>query len=220
MEAVALTTTDGVRLAGAWHPVVDPHGFALLLHMMPATKESYDALAGALAARDVASLAFDQRGHGESAGGPRGYEAFTDAEQQAKRHDVAAALAWLAARGMTEERLVLVGASIGANLALETLAAHPAVPAAVLLSPGHIYRGIETEPLARRVRVSQAVLLAAGGDDDAYATQTVVQLASILGERATVHTFASAGHGTMLLERVPGFLDAVVDWMVVRVTHS
>lgn len=215
-QDVQLVTRDGVRLVGHWYPVDAPKGWALLLHMMPATKESYGTLAAALREQGIASLAIDFRGHGASQGGPAGYEQFTDTEQQAKREDVAAALAWLAMQGMVESKAVLVGSSIGANLALEALAERSAIPAAVLLSPGFEYRGIATEPLAARVASTQRVFLAAGGAEDASSTDTVRALASILGDRATVRTFPNAGHGTTMFERESTLVNDVVQWVLQR----
>jgi len=215
--SITLTTSDNVRIAADWYSVAQPKGWALLLHMMPATKESYVGLAEALHARGIASLAIDFRGHGASHGGPNGYTRFSDAEQQAKRLDVEAAIAWLRTQGMTEPRVVLVGASIGANLALQHLADHPTIPAVVLLSPGLEYRGVRTEPLAARVESGQRVLLAAGGTDDDYSTATVQRLAKMLGDRATVRTFASAGHGTTMFAREPQFLIEAADWIAQRI---
>ncbi|MBI4450292.1 alpha/beta fold hydrolase [Candidatus Uhrbacteria bacterium] len=214
-----MTTSDGVRIAGHWYPVTKQKGWALLLHMMPAAKESYGQLAEELERRDIASLAIDFRGHGESQGGQAGYVRFSDAEHQMKIHDVAAAVDWLREQGARDAATVLVGASIGANLALQYLADHGAIPAAVLLSPGLDYRGVKTEPLARRVASSQRVLLAAGGEDDDYSTETVRALAMIMGDRATTRKFANAGHGTTMFQREPTLLIDVADWIAVQVNR-
>jgi alpha-beta hydrolase superfamily lysophospholipase len=205
--------------------------------MMPATKESYVKLAEELQRRGVASLAIDFRGHGESDGGPNGYEQFTDVEQQAKRRDVHAATRWMyrtvaridsfqdLAKSVAPEvndsqlfqgRFVIVGASIGANLAFDSFVnGEFGLRYAVLLSPGINYHGIVTEPTAERVAAVsyQSALLAAGGADDAYSTASVQKLAKILGDRATVRTFAQAGHGTTMFEREPIFLTEVADWI-------
>ncbi|MDP3770992.1 MAG: alpha/beta fold hydrolase [bacterium] len=210
---VTLTTSDSVRIAGHWYPVAKPRGWALLLHMMPAAKESYGQLAEELERRGIASLAIDFRGHGESQGGQAGYVRFSDAEQQMKIHDVEAAIGWLREQGARDEVVVLVGASIGANLALQYLADHVAIPAAVLLSPGLDYRGVKTESLARRVVPTQRVFLAAGGEDDDYSTETVRTLGAILGDRATLRIFANAGHGTAMFKREPALLMEVADWV-------
>ncbi|MDO8598604.1 MAG: alpha/beta fold hydrolase [bacterium] len=229
-EVVSITTADDVQISGHWYPAAEPVGWVLLLHMMPATKESYVALAETLQQRGIASLVIDFRGHGESQGGPKGYERFTDAEQQAKIRDVEAAYGWLADHvpssgnpyDTLNPKLVLVGASIGANLALQFARDNPTIAGSVLLSPGLDYRGIQTAAFARTLLDQQArntdlpkmsMLLAAGGADDDYSTETIRQLAAILGSRATVRTFASAGHGTTMFDREPKFLTEVVSWI-------
>ncbi len=213
MERIALETSDGVRLVGSFEPVAEARGAALLLHMMPATKESWAPLQRLLAEKRIASLAIDLRGHGESLGGPEGFRAFTDAEHQASRADVAAAADWLRERtGLGVGRLALVGASIGANLALEYAAAHPAVPAVVALSPGLVYHGIAAMPAANGLARPQRVILAAS-DDDAYSADSVLKLAERTLAKAEVIRFAAAGHGTAMFEADPTLLGRVADWL-------
>ncbi|MDO8462837.1 MAG: alpha/beta fold hydrolase [bacterium] len=217
MEHITLTTADGKHLAADWYSVDAPRGWVLLLHMMPATKESYRELAAELQRVGIASLAFDQRGHGASTGGPDGYASFSNAEQQEKREDVRAAIAFLHERGMTSEHLVVVGASIGANLALDALTGDLAIPAAVLLSPGHIYHGISADALAGAVAPHQRVYLVAGGANDAYSTETIAALGETLADRATVRVLDDASHGTEMFNRDAALLPDVVAWIAAQV---
>jgi alpha-beta hydrolase superfamily lysophospholipase len=256
-ENVLITTDDDVRIAGHFYPVAQPKGWALLLHMMPATKESYAPLATVLQDRGIASLAIDFRGHGESEGGPEGYQRFSDAEQQAKIRDVEAAHRWLQLRGQAQlatktangmdllltppehitTRLVVVGASIGANLALQKFVEHPATAGAVLLSPGLEYHGIRTEPLARELesvlrlrngRSSRVLLVAGGTERDEYSTRTVEVLGAILGSRAVTEVAGKlgesrsvrvgVGHGTAVLEDSSEYLQFVADWITQTAT--
>ncbi|MBI4457918.1 alpha/beta fold hydrolase, partial [Candidatus Uhrbacteria bacterium] len=166
MPTVAFTTSDGVTIAGSLF--IGPAGgpAALLLHMMPKTKESWAPLAEALVGAGFGSvLAIDLRGHGESLrqGDRRlDYKNFSDAEHQAKMLDVEAAVEWLMKeRGARLDRAVIVGASIGANLAIRFAADHPEVPAVAALSPGLDYRGVTTADAVARLRPKQAFFLAA-----------------------------------------------------------
>ena len=213
-EPVILQTSDGVRLAGAYHAADQLRGQALLLHMMPATKESWSAFASRLSARGIASLAIDLRGHGASDGGPEGYKDFDDAAHQAKRLDVEAGLAWLRAKAGAP--IVVAGASIGANLAFRALAEHEDVRAAMALSPGLDYRGVTTEDALAGLRVGQKLFLAASAED-ARSMECLAALDAAAPGRADIRRLDGAGHGTAMLERDQAFFDAAVEWLVAAV---
>lgn len=212
-ERIRISTEDGLQLAGVFVAARAPlHRAVLLLHMMPATKESYTAFQETLAGAGFASLAIDFRGHGESDGGPDGYRRFSDAEQQKKMLDVEAATRWLEQKGVSGRDLVIVGASIGANLALEYAAAHPDVPAVVALSPGLDYRGVLTMPAVQGLGRRQRLYLAASRDD-AKSDAAIDKLAEVSLAKTQVRHFDRAGHGTSMFEREPGFMDELVAWI-------
>ncbi|MEK9152206.1 MAG: alpha/beta fold hydrolase, partial [Patescibacteria group bacterium] len=193
----------------------------LLLHMMPATKESWTPLAEALGGRGFgAVLAIDQRGHGASlAQGDRrlDYKNFSDAEHRAKRLDVEAAAAWLVnERGASLARLVVAGASIGANLAIRFAADHPAVPAVAALSPGLDYRGVTSADAVARLGAGQALFLAASQEDD-YSFATVRGLAAEKSG-AVLKELRGAGHGTAMLVNAPDLFESLADWLRKSVT--
>ncbi|HTK05243.1 MAG TPA: alpha/beta fold hydrolase [Candidatus Eisenbacteria bacterium] len=216
MPKVSFLTEDGVTIVGDHRPGPKDAPAALLLHMMPATKESWDPLQVALAGRGFATLAIDLRGHGESVVGAAGakldHKQFTDAEHQASMFDVDAAVRWFAAQGVPASRLAIVGASIGANLAIVYAAAHPEVPAAVALSPGIAYHGVRTEDAAKAFPRGQKLLLAAS-DDDEYSFSSIDALAKA-DENAELQKLSGAGHGTTMFERRPDFLAYVSEWIV------
>ena len=122
IEKVNILTTDGRKIAGNFYSVPNPRGWLLLAHMMPATKESWDNFAKSMQESGYASLAIDLRGHGKSSGGPDGYKSFTDAMHQASIYDLDAGWDFLKLRGAVPEKTALIGASIGANLALQFIA--------------------------------------------------------------------------------------------------
>jgi alpha-beta hydrolase superfamily lysophospholipase len=217
-ERVVFTTQDGVEIVGAYRAAGRPLGAALLLHMMPATKESWDAFAALLQERGISSLAIDLRGHGESVrrGAERlDYKAFTDADQQAKRLDAEAASAWLAGREGASPKLV-VGASIGANLAIRYAASHPETRACLALSPGLDYRGVTTEEAVRGLAAGQGLMLAASEEDE-YAFASMQSLMSVgsAAERLT-RDLRGAGHGTAMFDRDPAFMREAADWLASR----
>lgn len=110
MNQIELETGDGVRLAGHCLPAVGTSGSAVVLvHGFAAHKEEASVLAAAerLAEAGYTVVTYDARGHGKS----DGLCTLGDDE----RHDVASAVA--AARRVAD-RVVLVGASMGAIAAL------------------------------------------------------------------------------------------------------
>lgn len=210
-ERIAFSTSDGVKIVGdyAGH---EGQPAVLLLHMMPATRESWRAFSEKLNAAGFQTVAIDLRGHGESAGGPKGYKAFSDAEHQASINDAAAAIDFL--RVKNPAKIFIVGASIGANLALQFAAEHADdIEGAVLLSPGLDYRGLRTEPFISRLREGKRAYFAASRDDP-YSAETVEELfaKTPAGIKKEIKIFEKAGHGTAMFDVEPSFMDDIVLW--------
>lgn len=212
--SVRLITSDKVKIAADYYPAEGARG-VVLLHMMPADRTSWTRFAEKLQQAGFFALAIDLRGHGESAGGPEGYKDFSDIEHQQSRLDVEAATDFLRAKGV--EKLCLVGASIGANLALQYAAEHKDASAVVVLSPGLDYRGIATEALARQLTPKQAIYLAASADDKDAAgvssTAAIHSLFNVCSCQREIKTFETGGHGTTIFERHPEFMDEIVVWL-------
>lgn len=211
-EKVSFVTEDGVTIVGEFSPAGIGRA-VLLLHMMPATKESWRPFADALASRAIASLAIDLRGHGESVASARGaldYKKFTDAEQREKTLDVAAAMGWLTARGLDAKRVAVCGASIGANLAIAWAAKHPETPAVLALSPGLVYRGVTTGEEIEAVAPEKLFLAASA--EDKYSFESVRTLAA-LAPGVLARELDGAGHGTTMFERDPALMEEAVDWL-------
>jgi pimeloyl-ACP methyl ester carboxylesterase len=219
-ERVVFQTQDQVAVVGTLQPVLGAKFVALMLHMMPADRKSWESLQSALADRGIASLAIDLRGHGESTiqNAKRiHYRDFTDADHQGSFEDVRSALRWLGTRGFVIDHVILVGASIGANLALATAAEQPTVPAVVLLSPGESYRGIDTFGPAAKLTPSQALFAAASQGDDQESFDATVQIvARAASSEKTMKKFTASGHGTNLFTTHPDLVVDIADWIAER----
>lgn len=220
-QSLFIKTDDGVEIAADYYPTESGTRGALLIHMMPETRRSFYAFAAKLQARGISALAIDLRGHGDSIRGSGGqvldYKTFSDAEHQQSINDVRAGVAFLRSRGIQE--LYLVGASIGANLALQEMAGDTEIHKAVLLSAGYNYRGIETKPLMSRLRAGHAVLLAASSDDMRGSGSSAEEMAHGLAGQAPAGVlveekiFSGAAHGTDLFNHEPSFMDDVIVWL-------
>lgn len=208
-DHITLTTQDGIELAGIYrHDSQDK--IAILLHMMPATKESWEGIAQKLLDRGYASLAIDMRGHGESTmGGTLDYKQFNEEQQQAKRLDLEAALEWARAQGFDGTHTILIGASIGANLAIRALAEHPNLPLAIALSPGLNYRGVTTDNAITQIRPNQKIVLVASDDDDRPSWDSVHELHRLNPSTVLIERHG-LGHGTTMTVQDPSLVQEMM----------
>jgi len=151
------------------------------------------------------------RGHGESDGGPDGFRGFSDEAHQKSIMDVRAAVDFQISEG--HSKIFLAGASIGANLALLELSESGLISSAVLLSAGLNYRGVETLPLAGRVRPEQGVFFVAAKDDRVKGADEMAQnLYDGSSGLKEIKIFESGGHGTDLFGAHPDLMDEIIRW--------
>ena len=104
----------------------------------------------------------------------------------------------------------IVGASIGANLAVLDAADDPGVLSIALLSPGIDYKGLRTEAAMKKFGARPALL--AGSTRDPYVARSIRHLTTIGPGLREVRLTDSIAHGTVLLSRDPELIPALVDW--------
>ena len=195
MESIFLTTKDGVKIAANYRNVdiskyQQPIGWLVLIHMMPATKESFHQLAEEFQNIGYESIAIDLRGHGES---DKGSESILDLE---------IAVDYLVKnRGAKSDKISFIGASIGANLSLQYISEHSEFKTAILLSPGLNYRGIKTEPMVKNLKAGQKVFFVSARDDGDNAEENQ-KLYDLTPENVInkIKIYRTGGHGTDILE--------------------
>lgn len=216
-EKVSFFTSDGIKIVGDFY---SPSKRAvLLLHMMPATKESWNKFSKSLNTIDFSTLAIDLRGHGESIsrdGKKISFRNFMDLEHQESIRDLEAAGKFLTARG--KELVAIVGASIGANLALWYQSEHPEIKKTVLLSPGFDYKGIKTEPLVKRLVPEQSLYAIGGsrdvrsaGEDCGTIAKKLIDLAPSTNKE--VEVLETDAHGTDLFQFDPTLKERLIQWL-------
>jgi alpha-beta hydrolase superfamily lysophospholipase len=208
-EKVSFRTTDGVDIAADFYPAGSGRG-VLLVHQFNRDKKSYAGLANALNTNGFAALALDLRGHGES----RGAGALSDPQSLRPQDfadmekDLLAAARFLASKGVT--RFYIVGASIGANLAISYPVHHAGFSASVALSPGIDFKGLQPLADAKRTRVP---LLVVSSRDDAYSFSSSARLLDAVSAEKDWIRFDSAGHGTDMLKNEAGLPSRILDWI-------
>lgn len=214
-DRILFQTSDRVALVGTFLAPAAPKGAVLLLHMMPDDRTSWVGMQEALKQEGVASLAIDLRGHGESIHQGENlldYHLFRDADHQTSMEDVKTAVQWLANRGFA--KIGLVGASIGANLAIVYAADHAEIPLLVLFSPGENYHGIKALEAAAKLAPQQTLLLLASQGDDQDSFEAATKMLEVAPSvQKALKPYSAGGHGTRLLKNDPGLTEELAHWI-------
>lgn len=174
------------QLAGLfWQPPEAVAPGVLLLPMLGHSKEEWIPFATRLRQEGYGVLALDLRQQGR-----------TDRERLLA--DARAGFIFLREQKKVDAaRIGLIGASIGANAALNFAAEEPLARLVVLLSPGLNYRGVTTEPALRDYGARELLLVAA--EEDLSSAAAVRRLADAAQAEAVVKLYPGKAHGTDLL---------------------
>lgn len=210
MTKINFLTSDGVKIVGNWFPSATGAPSVLLLHMRPATKESWNDFAIKLSAAGFSVLAIDLRGHGESTeqnGKKIDYRNFPDENHAACRLDIDAALDWLKKQDVSE--IYVVGASIGANLSIDTMARRAEIKKGIALSPGLEYLGVTTDDAIKNIK---NILLLVASKDDEYSYDSVKKLHKI-NPSTNIKLYETAGHANHMFEKYPELMDELIRWL-------
>jgi dienelactone hydrolase len=208
-QRVTIRTDDGASLAGTWYePGARQAPAVILVHMLHRNRHDWDPVAARLASEGIGALAIDLRGHGESSGGLEGGEA---PDYSTLVRDVAAARRYLVSRGdVQQSHIGIVGASIGANLAVLQASLDPSIVSLALLSPSLDYRGLRIEAAMKKYGGRPALLVAS--DEDPYALRSAKDLQKAGAGTRELLVLNHAGHGTVMLSRDSDLARALVDW--------
>ncbi len=201
---IGMVTEDGVHLKGTYYQpaAVNAPGVALL-HMLGRKRGDWDAFARQLQDAGYGVITIDLRGHGES-GGRRDWAKMP--------LDAAIATKFIRSREEIDpDRIVLMGASIGANIAINAAAKDPDIAGVALLSPGLDYRGVKTEEAVKQYG-ARPLFIAASSEDD-YAAQSARKLDSLAQGPHQLLILDNQGHGTQMLGKDNGLEKAILQWL-------
>ncbi|MCX7022507.1 MAG: alpha/beta fold hydrolase [bacterium] len=159
-------------------------------------------------------VALDLRGHGQSALGGLDYKNFETEEWLGCAKDIRAALDYLAEQ--VSGKYFLIGASIGANLALIEAAGDDRVTGVIMLSPGSDFHGVRPGEYATDYGERPALLVAAVDDD--YSARSVSTLGGLLSD-PELKIYPSGGHGTYLFVSRPEVRALIADWLEKRLSE-
>ena len=200
-----IQASDGLQIAGTFTPGAGPapQPAVLLLHMIYGKRGQWKALTPLLNERGIATLAIDLRGHGETSG---------TADWTLAADDVLQAYRFLSSRPEVDAaRTGLVGASLGANLALVGAAELPEKPCLALLSPGLDYYKVRTQDAMKAYGLHPVFIAVSQGDS--YAAESSEKLAQMAPGTAELHLFEGDAHGADLLASQPALPGLLLDWL-------
>ncbi len=225
-EQVTFTTSDGVTISATLHhpspgtrvPCV------ILLHQNKSDRSSWAQLIPLLLQNNYAALALDLRGHGASTnfgGRTRTFADFTDADYAAMINDVRAAANYLHNRkDINGGRLGLIGASIGANLALQYASEDRTVRTVIMLSPGLDYRSLEVVPYLDAYDRRALFMIVSQGDAYSYNSCLEIKKEATIASPLKLKVYDGDVHGTGLLAAHKG-LDAIfIAWLLNHLVNS
>jgi pimeloyl-ACP methyl ester carboxylesterase len=226
-ERVTVKASDGTVLVGDLYlPPSQEQQMAplvVLLHMLSRNRRDWQPYIPRLTAQGRAVLAMDLRGHGESI--KRGHErlswrTFRTSDYAKMPADLLETLDALSGYGTLIDlnRVAVIGASIGCNVAVVAAADRETIRALVLLSPGLDYRGIKTREAMRRY--GRRPLLLVAGSADTYAVKSTRTLYGVAAGPKEIKIYHGEAHGTRILERRSDAVTFVFDWLARSFPHT
>lgn len=233
-DRAEFTATDGVILVGKFVPpmmggtpkTLDKLTF-IMMHGLASTKGEWFSFADKLAKEGYGYFAFDLRGHGESTknknGGTIDYKYFGQPGPGSKWElmitDVDSAVKYITSKkGIPKNRIALMGASVGANVALIYSAKHKFIPLVVLLSPGWEYIGLNIESSIKEYGHKPLLIAASPGDEYAYKSSIIMeQIANKYGTTVKFLSGKEKQHGVQMF--TPAFEDLLISWLKNTDTH-
>jgi pimeloyl-ACP methyl ester carboxylesterase len=218
---VAYETADGLRLSGGYRQAAPGKPTLLFFHGNAATWQSTTQILAPLADAGYGVFAASYRGYRANPGSPSETGLYRDAR---------AAAAWLAAIGVGEDDLVIVGNSLGSGPAVE-LARTIRPRGLVLISPfasmtevaAANVRWLPVEWLMRdrydnaaKLPEISAPVLILHGDRDTLIPLAHAQRLAGLARNGTLVTVRNAGHELVGLEQTPALMANWLDNLSTR----
>lgn len=227
-EVVELKAVDGWALKAQFAPSQPGKLTLILLHGTGQRKEDWKRLAFPLVRAGYGVLAVDLRGHGDSRTTPSGEvvpswkklkaTARGDNDFMDMTRDVEAGVAWLAGQGVPEDTIGLIGAEVGASVAIRYAAIHPKVPLVVMLSPGLKWQEVTTvNPLRAMKRPIPTPILMVYSEADRVSSKEAPIMSAFargaVGPRHATLLSVPQERGTRMFKAQRALIGQVIDWL-------
>ncbi|MEO8609089.1 MAG: alpha/beta fold hydrolase [Chloroflexota bacterium] len=206
-QLVKIPMADGLEIWGDFYMAAgtEKAPAALLLHQFNGSSFEWREFAVPLAEQGYNVLAIDMRGQGLTGG---------DIDWKLAESDGVALMGWLREQDTVDpDHVAVIGASIGANLALRVCAQDDACHAVIALSAGLGYFGVATKDVVAGMKHKALFLVAS--QNDTPAGNDIKDLAAAAPSSADVlmHIYASSNrHGTAMFS-FPDLIPMMLQWL-------
>lgn len=202
INIVDIKTEDNINLKGTFYKSSGNFS-VILLHMLGRNRNDWNDFAKELQSNGYNVLSIDFRGHGES---QLNFKDFSENDFNKMVLDVKAAKEFLKTKNAYNA--AIIGASIGANAAINYAAQDNSVKTVILLSPGLNYRGVKTDAAIRLFR-NPILILASEGDS--YSSESSKKLNSY-SQSSTLKIYDGDLHGIAMLAN-PDVKKEISGWL-------
>ena len=203
VKDIQLETDDEKKIAGTFYEG-GSEGI-ILLHQLDRNRNDWKDFAAKLQNSNYSVLAIDLRGHGQSDGS---WKDFSDDDFAGMVLDVEATVQYLKQNKIIN--ITIIGASIGANIALNYAAEHEEIKKIVLLSPGLNYHGVETEDIAN---VYNGKILIVASRDDRYSFDSSNRIFNATKTKdKQIKIYDKSGHGMKMFEGTD-LNSVIINWL-------
>lgn len=214
-EVITFESKDGgILRASLYRPASPQPPGLILVPTRNSSREAWSMFAQTAQEAGYLCLAVDLRGQGESLpprGQPSSQRDFSTEDWKRALYDIAAAREAILACGAHPDNLAIVGAGLGANLALQYAVADPAMQAVVMVSPGLDYQGIQTDKAIIALANRPVLLMASKGDS--YAAGSCARLKALAPSFSELREYEGAAHGVDLLSGNSLAAEQILLWL-------
>jgi pimeloyl-ACP methyl ester carboxylesterase len=202
-EKITLITDDEMQIKANFYPQ-NSNKALILLHMYDEDKSSWDDFAKEFQ-KEYNILAIDLRGHGES---DLSLKNLTEEDYNNMVLDAKAAFDFLMEKEISQ--VTLIGASIGANTALNYAAEEEKIQRVIMLSPGLDYKGIKT---TESIKEYNRPLFMIQEGYTQYAYKSSNTLFNLSPSKVRTQPLNTDFHGTEIINRLPISREMIWDWL-------
>ncbi len=216
-EAVSMITKDGIILQGVYKPPEFPNDYVfVLLHGLGSSKEEWNEFSDKLSSVGFGYLRYDARGHGESIKDKKenliDFRFFSYNDWNKMVDDLETVVKFLKKKGVSDEKIGLIGASLGANVCLNYAVRNYKIPLCILLSVGIQYQSVSIKEAIKKFGNRRLLLAVSPGDRYAYESNKIIfKIAKSLGTDVEFIEGVGSLHGVEMFKK--GIDSKIIEWL-------